>query len=553
MAIGLIVGWLWSTQFSSQTYAGVMPVNTGWADKNYVVTEPLDSDELPWFIQNINWGLIGIAPQSFYRAVNPGVYKDGYNLDKGSVGKNNQGLAIYFSRQLANGKCLGNLTKEFYKSLKESSGSPGEATLAEEAGTGAEAGLEKGWLWKKAMTVAGGDANVASFLIGVCGHDNISQGVDAKNEYSLNIFNEKNLEEKKRKLPGNIKFLEDMMANKAAELKKTASDDPKAAEIMKKLDSLRVEITKAKTALADDQRGRLETLTCPSKTAAFYVPGSLGTDIDPALKERVAKIQANGDMGALPAKSYHVYGANFLSCLLKKDGTDPAKIPAIQDMLALGYRSRRFCERINELTDSFGPDWSEFRNWNQLYSSSSGSLIAMDMPDDPLRHKSLDQFLKEQVDKKATDFQLKKFGGKDGLRRQYEAALAFRYLTIGPRDGISDISHLQGLDCLNLSFYPERTKEIEQPAYREYFCGQLKISSADCGPVMNIVNTWNADMEWTRALHKAGAEFAAKNCTTTSKSMDELACEALVKTGKSSLSVGEGSGSGACTEANGCK
>lgn len=132
--------------------------------------------------------------KKYIEIVNPTAYLSG------KVEKSNPGVQEYVLKTLTGGdrRCLRAAEKRFYadvkatvdKSRADYIAKHGESaslkhydderhalddndrtTIDDEAGKGQSENLEPGWLWKLAMKHAKGDANVAMFLIGSCGHD----------------------------------------------------------------------------------------------------------------------------------------------------------------------------------------------------------------------------------------------------------------------------------------------------------------------------------------------------------------------------------------------
>ena len=90
--------------------------------------------------------------------------------------------------------------------------------------------------------------------------------------------------------------------------------------------------------------------SCPMRgVTLFYTAQSLGTsvDLDQKTKNEIAVIQApTMGIGALPSKSYHIYGGALFSCLMKTQGLPDNEIRAANSLIAKLYRGIDMRNRI---------------------------------------------------------------------------------------------------------------------------------------------------------------------------------------------------------------
>lgn len=115
-------------------------------------------------------GDFGIAINTYLDVMQPGRYRHG----DGDVGVANRGLAGHFSQEMDKDSCLKKLAGEFAMDLEiyVAAGIP----MIRSKLSDLEGSLyQPGWVWKKAMALSANNPNLAIKLIGICGHDDISQ------------------------------------------------------------------------------------------------------------------------------------------------------------------------------------------------------------------------------------------------------------------------------------------------------------------------------------------------------------------------------------------
>lgn len=99
------------------------------------------------------------------------------SYEQGNVWGANSGIVSFNIQLLDRNQCFRNLARTFYESIPaytHPQRREGNITFSLVDST-QNSTLESGWLWRQALQYAGGNANLAMTLIGLCGHDNVHQ------------------------------------------------------------------------------------------------------------------------------------------------------------------------------------------------------------------------------------------------------------------------------------------------------------------------------------------------------------------------------------------
>ena len=222
-------------------------------------------------------------------------------------------------------------------------------SLADRAGDERSKHLYPGWLWDTAMRHAKGDPNRAMLLIGVCGHDDVAQGIPMVD------YNDK---EKQRQI--RAAKTQSLLAEQAslADLIQQAENDPSSLGLNSRrrdrvLPELRNALILAEIgaiASAQNSENGGAPYMCPNRDSALYLPESLGKGVKlpKALEEKITWEQARQDYvkglrrgESLPGKSYHVYGGALVTCEMIGRGYSPQLVKYLQGWIAWAYRTQR--------------------------------------------------------------------------------------------------------------------------------------------------------------------------------------------------------------------
>jgi len=510
--------------------------------------------------------------QQYLKVVNP----FGYGNDR-ELGGSNKGIAEFGSKQFASHSCFAELATKFYDDARktaptiikgDSGGSAGcpmctgnplqapsaapgaimvsgrhvqAVSLAEKSGTAPFDKIKPGWLWDMAMKYSKGDGNLAMSLIGMCGHDNVSQG-EFTNYDKTDVGRQEHDQELKTiedNLAAKNKQLLDLAAKKKptkkTSVEKKAPDDPWwPSETPDEETKLRNEIATLQETEKHLQRcndGSLRSTYCPGTGSGFFAPESLGpgVDIPDDLKKEVSKLQAPKDGAiSLPSKHYHVYGGAFMACQLIQQGVSSTLAKEVENQAAGLYRSLRLCsETKGELTarqkaedlyddakdenKALGPNFTAdfiqraIRRPGKDFSTITGA---------PLDDKDLTpQMISEKAHKAAA---------------RMNAAYLYRQWYFGGSKLFGKDIPCTDIKLTNRTLEPTEESSLTKFVYGRNPCGG-QFDEMTCDEARHVLATWDVDMQWTKAQHVAGAEFAAKHCKKLSPGEDPYAnaCSAV--------------------------
>lgn len=481
----------------------------------------------------------------YLRIVKP----DAYGSDR-AVGSSNAGLNSVNSEAFSN-QCFARVAKNFYSDIasvirrsnrvtrvpsgKESFSSNdlvnyGESlpdrrrsTILEVAGESNNSDLQPGWVWNLALKNSGGNRNLAMKLIGVCGHDDVGQGY-----YAIKDSSPEALEIVKKEVASQ----KQIRASYIADMKKSRGEELKYLRLM-------VSGIDANIASLEKKKTLERQLRCPPQNSEFYVPKSLSAeaDIPKALKNELVAVQGQG-RAFMPAKYYHVYGSASVVCTLIERGVKPALAVRLQTTAASIYRGIRICEatklsltKYSELEGLFkaakGKFGKTFEEWlvgvnkkcstldfgKNSYCDETRTYVDLDSGG-RLTDAQMASKLRKKIERSDAAFLRENWyaGGNELFGYKMPCRNA-------RRDGPKDLMNPTG-DFWGRTKHP---KTWSEERYRN---------------ATRVLRTWDLDFEWTEAQHKAGSQFAAKNCHE-SKASDRTALARMCsadKTTKPALS-----------------
>lgn len=413
----------------------------------------------------------------YYQILDPSAYSDDQE-----VADSNSGVSRYFQHHFGSNACFARKSLLFYSDLRrttrqEQKTSPDEVrhnrpSLGDKAGASRK-DLNAGWLYEKALQYSNGNPNAALSLIGLCGHDDVNQGL---------YFNE-------------------------AEEDKLISEGYKPEDLYIKV---------------QNEEEEEETL-CPAKTADFFVPGSLSAEADmsESLKKKVLKVQYPGKKAEqIAAKNYHVLGAAFMTCQMIEAGMNPTLAVQVEAMAANLYRGIRLCQNIelpaaiykklqNHPEIVFRPMFTRFEDrviQKALERGKKNLCTPQNYLKDPfceLLHRvgaPMDLSLPrlEERAKKALE------GYMDTM---IASGLYASWHVSGEIAGIS-------LPCSREQLFgpnPFMRWLVSSANVSLNICGQ-GLSTDSCKRAVHTITAWEVDFDWTVSQHAAGARFAAKVC-----------------------------------------
>lgn len=443
-----------------------------------------------------------------------------YSYEHG-IGMNNQGIVNHFQRNFRNSPCFQDLAVEFYNEIKlrdERSTPPdalnGRPSLQDSVGQGRFSNLDSGWLWRRAMQFSNNNANLAMELIGMCGHDDVEQGTFPYLDRTPGAFAEQ--QQRIEELRQDILSL--------------PRNDPQRSHLERQI-----------RQMEGQSQGIPSEMRCPEASSVMYAPGSLGVDIPNSLKNEIAGIQApNSGARSLPAKYYHVMGSAYMACQMVQEGSSANAAQGIQNFAAVGYRNYRLCQSTNANVARRNRVLEFYQaHRNTSANTTAGSNISRrsneNIYDFLFRVASQERNSTGHIEcaaavKNGTASEscrlLDSFGF--GANEAYSDAQIQRVIRSRMDDYNASWLYQNSTDML---CRPTATSFNPPPAGIEPGRSTLRVCldgfpQESCDSARNRLQTWEADLNWTSAQHRTGAEFATSNCTRNTRPMEELACEA---------------------------
>lgn len=484
-----------------------------------------------------------VGLREYFKAVN----FDAYSSDT-SVTAGNEGIAQRSKNLFESNSCFRQKAIDFYSEIlildtKYISKRP---TLKMVSGHGDAEALSPGWLWDLAMKHSRGDPGAAIALIGLCGHDDTSQG-----QYLYEVQES----EKERAKSKFLKQIKDTRLEIKQLLKKTSG----SAET-KQLEAMDLHLSVVEK-YAEKKDRVYQRFYCPTRSSILYLPQSLGekVDISNKLKNKIVALQApNADADRLPAKYYHVYGSALISCQMLEAGATPEATRTIAPMATKVYRTLHACNTTKK--SLYAKEQLE-QAYRQYAHFKKGSRTE--------REQSFHDFWM-QITERAAKGEICK--GELEPYNIYSTGLTiFTYNPkgeFGPKDTTYPCGTLSGIlsgkvELLQRDFQRLERKIDGAQLYRDWYLGGLQIhnfttpcagiriggpadlenprikvrtnrgstvevskptdwSDARYEAAIDTLKTWEVDREWTAEQHRIGAEFAIQHCKKQEPTKDRF-------------------------------
>ncbi|WP_277578766.1 hypothetical protein [Bdellovibrio svalbardensis] len=472
----------------------------------------------------------------------------------GSLVMANTGMAAYFTEKFTDPKnsCVRDAARSFYEDVAEqlksktpqqpgcintgdgvftegkgsvysntsACPSAGRANLHSVAGQGPYKNLQPGWLWQLALKHSKGDPNSAMFLIGMCGHDDTSQGTYAYEDSSPQGLDE---------LRQQCLFNKNIKSKLDSEIKDLAKNYDINQEKIYSLSAQSNKYTMEIKAL-ENQKSVQRLMDCPSESSGFYAPQSLGTtaDIPAGIKQEVQKIQ--GDIGGaqnIPAKYYHVYGSAFMACQLIQHGMSLKKTELVQKQAARLYRGIRMCSSTQDFSSEIKTFEAEMAPLSKKYKMTDPVKLALAVAKQIRTGKikcdgeggfekappecgyisnySIPAYLLTSTEFEISDESIAKKVANRFANADAAALYKKWYFGGGTVAG-------NKLPCSDIRVWGP--SDLLEPT--KSFFGKLSKpegwSNERFKKASQKLATWDVDFKWTIAQHEAGAQFAGQTC-----------------------------------------
>lgn len=467
--------------------------------------------------------------ETYLRIVKPELYD---TRSGSSIAEGNAGLSGYLSKkfhQPANA-CYREAAVNFYHEIERveaQNQSPKQRPqLMSKTQQAPYEDFENGWLWKLALKHSNNNPNGAMLLIGLCGHDDVSQGHFNYLEKSPQIIEALKIENESLKRD---------IAEKSRMLQELVRDSESNQELITianaTIRDINTQILRNEALIQSG--GAPRVLMCPDSQSAFYLPGGLGAhvDIPTELREKIRQIQGSGKANpAIAAKHYHVFGAALITCQMIEQGVDAENATSIQTQAARLYRGIRMCETSAELLQHRESLIRAFNNENDIsffsfnadkkYEEALRSLIQeFDQNRDMCIQSRISQYpqFKAAFCRAFEHIPYQASAQKGSIQKKLEflsmrmdTAYLYRrwYLgggeIFGKQVPCTDMRLGGPLDLMKPESF---TGKLDKP---------LGWSTTRYNQATRHLATWDVDFEWTIAQHQVGASFAAKNCKNSS-------------------------------------
>jgi hypothetical protein len=137
---------------------------------------PGDEDEGPG-ITGLAFSLVKKVPGDFGRAIETyleTVRPQDYGGD-GKVAQNNRGIIEHFEREMSKDPCFLRVSEELYADNQVNFNLEETPRIKSNLKSLNKPEYQPGWLWKKALSLSGGNPNLAVKAIAFCGHDDVNR------------------------------------------------------------------------------------------------------------------------------------------------------------------------------------------------------------------------------------------------------------------------------------------------------------------------------------------------------------------------------------------
>ncbi|XGC82182.1 hypothetical protein ACES2L_06750 [Bdellovibrio bacteriovorus] len=463
--------------------------SVGAAEKNTTENQITSADRIASI-------LINTLPESstknglkrYYEILDPSSYADDHE-----VAVSNSGVANFFQHHFKKNACFSEAAYRFYADIRKSTRSQQKRSAEEvrnnRPSLGDKSGVNRtdlaaGWLYEKALKYTNGNPNAALSLIGLCGHDDVSQGEYTNQDVEAKLLSEG--------------------------LQWSELFEPRGEN--------------------DDRE--TETL-CPAKTADFFLPGSLSAqaDISDSLKRKVLRTQYPGKKPEqIAAKNYHVLGAAFMTCQMIEAGMNPLLAIKVESMSANMYRGIRLCQNIEIPAQLF----FKLQRHRDVIFRPMGVSFEERIVSKALERAKNNACVSEASKKDALCELLKTVGAPmDVSLPRLEARAKTQlenYMANMVASGLYASWHISG-EIAGISLPCSREQLFGPNPFMKWLVANADVSLNICGKglstesckrAVKTITAWEVDFDWTVSQHIAGAQFAAKVCKPLAKGASSM-------------------------------
>jgi hypothetical protein len=415
------------------------------------------------------------------------------------VWKSNSSMNMSQQLRLSRSPCLAVLTNRFYTDVHDRfdnfrpEGSKEDVlpkserpSLIAEAGKGSFAELKPGFLMDQAVKLAGGRKSLAMAMVAHCGHDDQNNQIPTVVDFSSASAR---------------KVVTDYLQRKAGSIDRD-DDQERIDHILK--------------------GGRMSaTISCPKPNSPFYVAKALGAgaDIDPALKKKIAQVQApTKGGGVLPGKAYHTNFGAIIGCRLAACGVSKGNIQSWLALIANRYRAHRMNYlaadylTVREIVEErFDVNWNNEKGMKAIGNEISEWLNSKE---------GKQELVKRGAEALASDDR-----GKmewSAWQSNIDSAILVRGAVPGQQSVFQAVRFSEGRD----PYHDPNTVNKPQTSYCPGW------SEERCNESRKRYETWMIDFDWSEAQQRAGGGFGADFCgpdLANDSEVEQQACEALKK------------------------
>lgn len=502
--------------------------------------------------------IIKVVPNSSLRSgieqyldiINAQAYSDDQN-----VGLSNRGLAQFQANQVKNNPCFAKLAEAFYQEITEQDSTSRRSqvpnsrsslgsrpSLATEAGKLPNENVKPGWLYQKALEYTNGNPNLAIQLIGLCGHDDISQG-DFKYEVDGDDQSQSEIKDNYLKT---IEYRVTKLRNALQKINSSQGESNAAA-----IDKMNNQIEKLKSykqKLLNNQivpfASIKRTINCPRQISTMYLSKSLSkqADLSDEYKAKIAKIQApTKGASVIPSKNYHIMGSAFMTCQLIQKGVNPKIAQAIQKLAAWGYRTVRMNTVLKEELEKAEKVYTQYEVFLKNYTKENTEFRQTRRGKRalPLSRPSIsDWLLTNQSAREELSLNFETKSEVNDFLISLDAAKLIDQANLGGNTfglQLPQTNILLGFTGnsirkeINLSNINSEQSETTRKRGSSFKATPNNWDKTRFNRAKEKAQTYLIDWDWTVKQHEVGAKFAAENCTReqSDQNIDNIACEAF--------------------------